>query len=1737
MGGWGAGRPGPELAGSTLVEDGDDRAALEDDAVSFRPDADEELTPSGQVARFDANVAAIRLARELTETGRRATPQEQRTLAAWSSWGALPQVFDTENAQWAQRREQLRELLNEEQWRAAARTTLNAHYTSPRFVAEVWRSVQTLGFTEGDVLEPGMGSGTFIGLAPEGVRATGVELDPITAEIAGHLYPNAAVRAESFADTRLPSGQFDVAVGNVPFGKVTLYDPAHNPAGHSIHNHFILKSLALTRPGGLVAVLTSRYTLDAPGNRSARRDMYAQADLLAAVRLPTGAHQRTAGTEAVTDVLLFRKRLADEARGDGQWMETARRVIDGEPVEVSTWFDDRPEDVLGTLTVGHGMYGAATLQVVTDDAERTAERLRERLEVATRAALEHGRGYVPATEAQLEARAEAATQMTDLWDGSIVDTDEGFQVALEGRLVPLQVPRTKHAELRQALELRDRAVELVQLEAETIGEDAELETQRAELRAAWEEYVAGYGPVNRYTLARTGRYEDLVDEATGEPILDPDTGKPMPDESQPKFRRVTDKVAKLLRRDPYGALVFSLERFDDETQTASAAGLLRERLLTPSEDVQQVESIGDAVSVSMGRVGRVDVDLVAELMDVAPEQAREMVLDERLAYLDPDSEELVFAPEYLSGEVRSKLEAARVAAEGRPEFERNVVALREVLPDDIPMEQIEARLGAVWVPPEAHQAFLREILRDGRLTVEQPVAGKWNVKGMGRSVAATEEWGTDGLPGPKLAEKLMEQRAIVVMKTESGPDGEDRQVVDQVATVAAQEKGEALQARFAEWVWEDPARARQLHKNYNEMFNSIVLRDYGEAGQWLTTPGLSDRYTLRPHQRAAVARMVAEPSVGLFHGVGAGKTLEMIVGVSELKRMGLVNKPLVVVPNHMLEQFSREWLLAYPRARVLAASSSDLGKEERRLFIARAAANDWDGIVLTKDAFASIGLSAAARQEYLQREVDGFRDSLDRAREAEMSEMSTKHIERLIAAREEKLAAATDLDYDPGLTFEALGVDYLVVDEAHLYKNLSVATNLQGVVSARGSSRATDLDMKLNWLRERHGERVATFATATPLSNSVTEAWVMQHYLRPDLLERNGLDHFDAWAATFGQTVTQLELKASGRGYQQRTRFAKFQNVPEMLRMWHTFADVKTHEDLNLPLPDVAMREDGERAAETIIVPPSRELLDFVDELAERADDIAAGKVQPEDDNMLKISSEGRAAALDLRLLDSANVPTSRTKLDTVADTILEEWRTTRDRVFTDPDTGEPSALRGGCQLVFSDLGTPNSEGWNVYDALKEKLVEGGVPAEAVRFIHEAKNDAEKGRLFQAVRSGNVAVLVGSTEKMGMGTNVQDRITALHHVDCPWRPADLEQRDGRAIRQGNQNPEVKLFRYVTERSFDTFMWQTVERKAKFIAQVMRGRLDVRELDDIGDAALGFAETKAIASGDPLVLDRANAESDLQRLRRAETAHHRAQTSLEFTARATRGQIGRKEREIEQLRAAIARTTDVGGDKFKMRIGESTFTKRQDAREGLAEFLQREQQRWQWMREGERFTIGHIGGHEVELRRDLNADAFNRRERHLIVSLKDVPDTNIAFTASTLLATDGYGPITSIERRAAAERMTKSRGDLERALEDAHAELAAAEGRLGRPFAKKDELEAARARYYDIVKQMEDAEKGTSVDAGTVVATDAPASAPTAKDGAGPNRPSAQQRQPGALDPYAPSTGSSWGAGPDQGLSR
>ena len=1664
----------------------------------FRPTSRGDLAPGTTHAKLVANLDVLEVLARLDAENRPPTSDEQAQLARWSAWGALQEVVGDNPSPDAQV-QRVRELLDGRALNAAARTTLTAYYTDGAIVEAIWSALTGPAAGGGtgirNVLEPGCGAGSFIGFAPDRPEAplaiTGVELDPTTARVAQLLYPDATIRAESFVDTRLPEGSQDLVVGNVPFAQVTPHDKVYNSEQLSLHNYFIYKSLRLVRPGGVVALLTSRYTMDADAKGAKARAMFGElADLVSAIRLPSGAFKEVAGTEVVTDLLVFRRRTdEDAAAGLAGWQHLApvSGIVSGEPATVvaNSVFTDDPGRVLGVMGVSSGQYGPViNVRGGTFDVPAVANRLKTVLE-ADIAEYAKGRPFIttppapaaavvtpgtgPAAVGAAQARTTAPRRVESVASAltlppSVVDEEGhisinpagGFLIIKGG--VPSEHPVAKdkklQRELRELLGLRDTVVVLLDLEASTAGEaspevDERMTALRARLNRQYDAYVASFGPINRVSRRESST---RVDEVTGEPVV----------------TYVRPKQGDF-REDPYAQAVYALEEYDAESNTAKKAAIFRTRIIAPRQVREQADSPADAVALCLDTFGMLRVDEVARLLGVDEEQAAGEL--EAFAYLDPATA-LTSGPrwlprdEYLSGNVRARLkqvgalleqldanpatDAAGAEAQEtmRRRLEAGRRALEEVQPDDLGPAEISVQLGAPWVPVDVVQQFLRETFEDPYLIVENPGGSIWAVKGNRKTVAARSVWGTDRKSAPEIAQYLLQQETITVFDY---PDGETR-VKNQDETEAAREKAEALQERFGEWIWEEPERCAAMVRIYNDTFNALVSRHY-EVDENKTYPGLALTIgdiplKLRPHQHVAIARMIAQPTVLLAHEVGAGKTLEAIVGVMEMKRLQLINKPMIVVPNHLVEQFGREWVQAYPMAKVLTCDSSDLEKEKRRLFVARAATGEWDAVIISMSAFEKIPVSREAELDYADAQVEELRRRLANAENG--SGLTTKRVQAALAREEERVKRLRDVPRDPAITFEATGTDYLVVDEAHLFKNRRVVTNIDGQ-GKEGAKRATDLDLKMNVLRARYGGRAGTFMTATPVANSISEVHIMLSYLAPDLWRAAGVEDFDTWAATFGKTVASFEQTAGG-AWKSVTRFAKFVNVPELLAIWHQVVDVKTAEDLGLPTPEVITQE--------VVVPETDAMRTFMAGIRARAERVGPGGVPPEEDNMLKIVTDARLAAVDLRLAErgingeSGFLDREPGKLDYVAAQIAKTYHETVDLRFGD------DVLPGGLQMVFLDKGTPGGAAWNAYEEIKAQAVERGVPASKIRFIHDAKGKtAATARLFEQCRTGEVAVLIGSTEKMGVGTNVQRRMVELHDVDVPWRPADIAQRRGRGVRQGNLNPAIRLTRYLAAGSFDVYSWQTVERKAKFIGQVMTGSLNVREIEDIGEDTMSYGRFKAMASGDDRIMELAKSTEDVVKLERLARSWNAAQGALRSIVRTAEQDLERFAAVQTQAQAALPHVVPTDGEAFSMTIGATHYGKRADAAPALARAITAVEP---WQRTA--VPIGRVGGLDLE----VLAQRWQDDVRYF-VRLTAVPSVSAEMMRADVNHPD-VGLVTRVENLP--RRVERRLEEVTRDIERTRREQEKAASQLADEFPRADELSAARTRRDELQAELE-----------------------------------------------------------------
>lgn len=1661
--------------GGVVAPDADQRP----EPVDYAPPRD-VVVPSGKKARVEANIAAIRLLQTLDAEDRYATSDEQAIIAQWSGWGAVPEVFDPRRADFADERAELESLLSSAEWNRARHTILNAHYTDPAVVAETWSLLRRAGFQGGLVLEPGSGSGTFIGHAPVDAQMVGVELDTLSARVAAALYPSAQVRNESFADTAVPDNSFVAAIGNVPFGDIKLWDDAHNRGQHSIHNHFIIKSLDLTAPGGYVALLTSRYTADA-ARVDARTAMADRADLIGAVRLPTGAFRRVAGTEVVTDLLVFR------VREHGQEpTETTRQFVRTNDVTVRTdladgdapparlpvnqYFLDNPHHILGTLTAGHGMYGQDELRVLARNDAPLDRQIADVLGPVIDAAVLDGRGLLAnrdlvvydsslATDRGLVVPVEKHGEVVS--DTLRYNSDHNLIERFDGtEWVDSKCPKSRLAEWRSILELRDTALSLVQIQRDG-GDPADKAALRAALNEHYDAYVTKYGFLNRFSWKQppevTQDEHDTRLEAALTTWLDtegpnygaenmqdiPDGVRSRLDEEawQPKSAATKRQphLAGALRADPHLQTVLALEHFDEERMVGRKAAMFTADVLEPATPIIAAETIQDALAVSMDESASVDVARIAQLMDVDAGTVEQQLQAEALAFRSTeDPGTWIPRSRYLAGNVRVKLAEANAAAATDDRYRSNVAALRGAIPARIE-DGIRARLGVTWVSPDDYEQFIADTFRIDKDSVTVSyVNNEWVIEGSswydgyqtdalayglvpqkGRYSRSYNFVGTDreqtlanqgvslgrdrsgSFDHWQVLDCLMNSRPITVNRSKEYKEAVPGGDIHAGATRAAKQRAERLQEAFADWALNgDPERRERLLTEYNWRFNATVAPSYD--GSHRTFPGLGKTFNPYPYQRNAVERIVNEPTVLLNHVVGAGKTGTMLMGAMELRRLGLVRQPWIVVPNHIVDQVAREAAQWYPAANVLSGAGRTTA-EGRQKLVAQSAAQDWDIVIVPLSAFTRMKTSAQTRASFISNQIDAMRSALLEAKDGNQSAATMKQIENAMAKAQINLDKAMDATRkDEGLTFEQSGCDYLFIDEAHLYKNLARTSGVQEL-SHPGSDQAMDLKLKLDYLRDRkrqeasaagvpddaYVERVACFATGTPVANSLAELFVMQTYLRPDLLEHAGVDSIDAWGQNFTDTTETVELNASGTKLRSVTRVGQFANVGDLVGMVSQFTDAVTRDQVPVNLP-------AKRSGSNIVVDfePSQEVKDFIQDLGHRADTLDPRRMDL--DNALKIANDGRNVSLDPRSAHLAP-PTEGGRAREVATRILAEWEAARDRAYLD-DFGEPSDVRGGLQIVFCDRSVPKNDGrWNIYAAIKAELVAGGMPAEQIAFVHDHPKPEDKAALYKACRAGRISVLMGSTEKMGTGTNVQTRAVALHHVDVPWRPADLEQREGRIIRQGNQNPEVAVYNYVATATYDTAMWQTLNRKAAFLEQLYAADRSIRSIEDLSadNLAESTALVKAIATGDDRYLRRVELERDIEALDARRESHlSEVRSRREEIAALTRS-IPNEEKRLEQL-ATVAPELKAWAEKETKdyTIGRTSFSVRKDASDRLLEALREAYVQLRGAGPNESAHVATFAGVPLHVTRVMEHDM-------VILRFGDLPLTGVSITQEQL----------------------------------------------------------------------------------------------------------------------------------------
>ena len=1381
---------------------------------------DEHLGEGGPTQKFARNIEAIRTLQAIETEGRSATLGEQTVLSQYVGWGGLADAFDPDKDSWAKEYKELKGLLSGDEYAAARASTLNAHYTSPTVIRAIYDTVERMGFTSGNILEPSCGVGNFFGMLPEsmqGSRLYGVELDSITGRIARQLYPEANITVAGF-ETTSQRDFYDLAVGNVPFGNYKVNDKAYNQLGFSIHNYFFAKALDQVRPGGVVAFVTSRFTMDSKDS-SARKYLAQRADLLGAVRLPNNAFKANAGTEVVSDILFLQK-LERPIDREPEWVQVGRTP---EGFTVNQYFVDHPDMVLGELSAESTQYGREDVTVDPIEGADLAEQLKS--------AMAHINGRYEAVERVNTELDEGAPDVLPADPGvknfsyTVVDGEVYYRE--NSVMTPVELSGDAKERVKGMVELRGIVNELIVYQLEDFP-DADIAAKQAELNAAYDAFTAKYGLLN------------------------------------------DRKNGRLFEDDSSYYLLCSLENLDENGKLKSKADMFTKRTIRPERAVTHVDTPAEALAVSIGEKGKVDLPYMAELLGTPEDFGRITGELRGVIFQDPSDQSWKTADEYLSGNVRNKLQIAKLAAANDPAFTVNVEALTKAQPKELEASEIDVRLGATWISPDIIQKFMNETfqipfyLRYAIRVKFSPATAEWRIEGKTKTghndVMAYETFGTTRASAYKILEDTLNLRDARVYDTVEDDSGKPKRVLNKKETMLAGQKQQAIKDAFANWVWQDPQRREMLVRQYNELFNSTRPREYD--GSHIHFVGMNQEITLREHQRNAIAHVLYGGNTLLAHEVGAGKTFEMAASAMEAKRLGLCQKSLFVVPNHLTLQWAQEFLHLYPSAKLLVASKKDFETANRKKFCARIATGDYDAVIIGHSQFEKIPLSFERQERIIQEQIDEIQGGIAELKHSSGEKFTIKQMEKSRKQLEMKLEKlrATERK-DDVVTFEELGVDRLFVDESHSFKNLFLVTKMRNVagLSTSEAQKSSDMFGKCRYMDELTGGRGVVFATGTPVSNSMVELFTVMRYLQYGTLQQKGLTHFDCWASTFGETTTSIELAPEGTGYRARTRFAKFFNLPELMTMFKEVADIKTSDQLHLPVPEAKF--------ETVLVKPSEIQKEMVQSLSERAGKINAGMVDASEDNMLCVTNDGRKIGLDQRLMNPLLPDDPNSKLNVCVRNVLRIW-----------EEGKADRLT---QLLFCDLSTPKGDGqFNVYDDVKKKLLAAGVPESEVAFIHTADTEAKKKELFSKVRTGQVRILLGSTAKMGAGTNVQDRLVAVHHLDVGWKPSDMTQRNGRIIRQGNRNKTVQIYNYVTEGTFDAYLFQTLENKQRFIGQIMTSKSPVRSCEDVDEQVLSYAEVKALCAGNPLIKEKMNLDVEVAKLKVLKADHQSQKYRLE-----------------------------------------------------------------------------------------------------------------------------------------------------------------------------------------------------------------------------------------------------------------
>ena len=1555
--------------------------------------ANNQVEEVNKKERFHRNYAAIKVLKDCQNENRFATPDEQKILSRYVGWGGIPEAFDERAGAWHTEYAMLKNILTPEEYASARESTLTAFYTPPEVSTAIYKVLEQMGFQEGNLLEPSCGIGNFIGMLPksmENAKVYGVELDTISAGIAQQLYQKSSIAAQGFEEVNVPDSFFDGVIGNVPFGDFKVSDKRYDKYNFLIHDYFFAKSLDKLRPGGVMALVTSKGTMDKE-NSNVRKYIAQRAELLGAIRLPNDTFKGNAGTEVVSDILFLQKRdrLID-IEPDWVHLDT-----DENGIRMNSYFVQHPEMILGEMKMVSGRFGPEATCEPFENAD-LSELLNEAVSNI------HGEisEYEVADELEEEDNSIPADPTVRNFSYTILDDKIYFRE--NSRMSPVEVSATAENRIKGMIGIRDCVRNLIELQTEDYP-DSEIKQAQEKLNTLYDSFTKKYGLIN--SRANTSAFSD----------------------------------------DSSYALLSALEVLDENGELERKADMFFKRTIKPHKPVTEVDTADEALAVSMGEKAAIDM---AYMMELSGKSEEELFSDLKgVIFLNPLYEygnsyepKYLMADEYLSGNVREKLATAKRSATLYPEdYTVNVQALEKVQPKDLTASEISVRLGATWIPPEIFQQFMFEFLDTPRYAQwnikvhYSQFTGEWNIEGKSydrSNVKAYSTYGTSRINAYKIIEETLNLKDVRIFDYIEDDEGKKKAVLNKKETAIAQAKQELIKQGFQDWIWDDPARREKLTKMYNEKFNSIRPREYD--GSHIVFNGMNPEIELREHQKNAVAHILYGGNTLLAHAVGAGKTFEMVAAAMESKRLGLCNKSLFVVPNHLTEQWAAEFLQLYPAANILVATKRDFETKNRKKFCGRIATGDYDAVIIGHSQFEKIPMSIERQRAILEQQLEELTDGIMDLKRNRGENFSIKQLEKSKKSVKQKLEKLNDQSRkDDVVTFEELGVDRLFIDESHYYKNLYLYTKMRNVggIAQTEAQKSSDLFMKCRYLDELTGGRGTVFATGTPISNSMVELYTIQRYLQYNTLVKNNLQHFDSWASTFGETVTAVELTPEGTGYRAKTRFAKFYNLPELMAMFKEVADIKTADMLELPVPDAHFHN--------VAVKPSEMQKEMVASLAERAEKVRGGGVDSSVDNMLKITNDGRKLALDQRMLNDMLPDFEGSKINACVDNIYRIWEETADKK--------------SAQLVFCDLSTPKNDGtFSVYNDIRKKLIERGVPESEVRFIHEADTDVKKKELFQKTRKGEVRVLLGSTQKMGAGTNVQDRLIALHDVDCPWRPSDLEQRSGRIIRQGNSNPDVDIYRYVTEQTFDAYLYQLVEGKQKFASQIMTSKSPVRSAEDIDETALSYAEIKMLATGNPYIKEKMDLDIQVQKLKLLKSNFLSEKYALEDKIikyypqriKALENRIEGLKQDVDTAKQHPKPTEDrfVG-----MEVKGVFYSEKADAGKAIIEACKQ-------MNSPDPIPLGKYRGFETEL-------LFNTAERNYEVRLKGATSRNVP------LGDDAYGNIIRLDN--GIERFAESLSLAENDLENTKNQLETAKKEVQKPFIQEEELKTKLARLDEL----------------------------------------------------------------------